>query len=141
MRDHAVAGVVVAVLEAAVGAEVEQIVIEEYTEPSTRPMLRFGQASLVGALDKRTLREHVRAHGASVLACYTDRLRDQPELEGAVLAQLVISPRGAVVQAVASGVDPAVAACVARVLKTIAFPGTGDRVMVNQPFTFTPYGG
>jgi hypothetical protein len=58
-------------------------------------------------------------------------------LAGTVQVQFFIKPDGTVASAAASGVDPAVASCVADVIKSLAFPkpNGGGGVQVNYPFT------
>jgi hypothetical protein len=98
----------------------------------------LGQPQSVGDLDKVIIRRHIKAALPRIKLCYERALLTDPSLAGTVSTQFFISPSGAVTQANATGVDPAVASCVASVIKAIEFPKPegGGGVQVNYPFTF-----
>jgi hypothetical protein len=75
-------------------------------------------------------------------ACYTRELATKPTLAGTVSTQFFITPNGTVGSANASGVDPAVANCIADAIKSLEFtkPTGGGGVQVNQPMTFRSNG-
>ena len=61
-----------------------------------------------------------------------------------MIAQFFISPTGTVTTSTASGLDGAVASCVAGVIKNIEFPkpkGGGGVQVKSYPFEFRPSGG
>jgi hypothetical protein len=104
------------------------------------PTTRIGQPSAQGDLDKALIRRVVKAAVPKAEACYTKALAENSELSGTVQVQFFISPKGKVASASASGVDPALAECVAEVIKKLEFPAPkgGGGVQVNYPFTFRP---
>jgi hypothetical protein len=106
------------------------------------PVVRVGQPSVVGDLDKAVIRTNVKQSLPRLQACYEQRLRANPKLAGTVQVQFFIAPSGKVVASSAAGVDPQVASCVAGVIKKIGFPKPkgGGGVQVNYPFTFRPPG-
>ena len=95
----------------------------------------------MGDLEKPVIKELVRAKLPEVNACYDKVLATSPGLTGTVIAQFFITPNGKVVSSSAQGVDPAVAICVADVIKTVEFPQPrgGGGVQVNVTFRFWPY--
>jgi hypothetical protein len=99
---------------------------------------RVGQPQSVGDLDKAIIRREVKAKLPQIKACYEQALLTEPTLSGTVLTQFFIAPTGAVLSCNGSGVSPAVAECVAGVIKSITFPKPegGGGVQVNYPFTF-----
>ncbi|MEO7091727.1 MAG: AgmX/PglI C-terminal domain-containing protein, partial [Polyangiales bacterium] len=74
-------------------------------------------------------------------ACYEPELAKQPALQGQVMTQFLISPKGTILQAAASGL-PVVAPCIAEKVKAVAFPAPkgGGVVQVNFQVTFRPKG-
>jgi pSer/pThr/pTyr-binding forkhead associated (FHA) protein len=110
---------------------------------SSVPQVRIGQPSAVGDLDKAIIRRYIKRNISKITYCYEKQLLAKPGLTGTVSTQFFISPNGTVASANASGVDGAVASCVAGVLKAIEFPKPkgGGGVQVNYPFTFRPTGG
>jgi hypothetical protein len=110
---------------------------------SSVPQVRIGQPSAVGDLDKAIIRRYIKRNISKITYCYEKQLLAKPGLQGTVSTQFFISPNGTVASANASGVDGAVASCVAGVLKAIEFPKPkgGGGVQVNYPFTFRPTGG
>jgi hypothetical protein len=104
------------------------------------PRTLIGQPNAQGDLDKAEIRRVVKSSLEKISACYTKALLDNPALAGTVSTQFFIAPSGKVASATASGVDPAVAECVAGVVKALEFPKPkgGGGVQVNYPFTFRP---
>ena len=70
--------------------------------------------------------------------CYENELAKKPSLRGTVQAQFVIDGKGQVIKSEASGVDPAVASCIAEVIKKLAFPALAEITQVSYPITFRP---
>jgi hypothetical protein len=106
-----------------------------------RPILKISEPQCTGengscGLDKSIIRRHVRRSMEKIRYCYEKELLAKPSLAGTVMASFVISPGGAVMGSRASGVDDAVASCVAGVVSAIAFPNPGSPVQVNYPFIF-----
>ncbi|MBK9031082.1 MAG: AgmX/PglI C-terminal domain-containing protein [Myxococcales bacterium] len=104
------------------------------------PQVRMGQPSTVGDLDKAIIRRYIRRNFAKIRYCYERELLTKPGLEGTIAARFFISTTGAVASVSASGVDPAVASCIAQVIKGITFPRPkgGGGVQVDYPFEVHP---
>jgi hypothetical protein len=104
------------------------------------PTVSIGQPNATGDLDKAIIRRYIKRNLAKISACYEKELVNKPDLKGTVLAQFYIEPTGKVSTSTASGLDPAVATCVADVIKAIEFPKPkgGGGVQVNYPFAFRP---
>jgi hypothetical protein len=105
-----------------------------------RPTIWFGQPNVQGDLDKAIIRETVRGQHVALLDCYTKELASKPTLAGTITTPFFISPHGKVSVATSSGLDPAVAGCVQKVIKALEFPKpkAGGGVQVNYPLTFRP---
>jgi hypothetical protein len=70
-----------------------------------------------------------------VMECHQKALLAEPWLAGIVQTEFYILPDGTPTSVVASGLDPEVASCIARVISSIRFPHTGgDSVHVRYPF-------
>ena len=111
----------------------------ELGRPHAVPTLSIGQPNVQGDLDKAIVRRYIKRHQDKLTACYETQLAKQPKLRGTVQAQFAIGGDGKVTQSDASGVDPAVASCIAGVIKAIEFPKPkSGTVGVNYPFTFRP---
>src|SRR5688500_2757623 len=64
--------------------------------------MTIGTATLVGGLDKTTIRRYIRQKQAEIEYCYQKELAARPTLAGTVDVQLVIDADGKVKQATAS---------------------------------------
>ena len=97
-------------------------------------------AASTGPLDQEAIRREVRAHLRPITLCYEQRLREDATLQGMTKVTFVIGSDGKVVSSTGSGFDAKVDACVADVIKGIAFPppNTGGVMQVNYPFVFRP---
>jgi hypothetical protein len=82
----------------------------------------------------------VKAAKPKIEDCYAKALATNPTIAGTVSVQFFITPKGTVASSSASGVDPALATCVAGVVKALVFPPPqgGGGVQVNYPFTMRP---
>jgi hypothetical protein len=101
------------------------------------PTVSVGQPNAQGELDKAIIRRYIKRNIQKLEGCYEHELVTKPKLRGTVMAQFAIGPDGRVTVSDASGVDPAVAKCVAGVIKQIEFPKPKKGVVqVNYPFTF-----
>ena len=102
-------------------------------------IVRFasGQPNIQGGLDKAEVRRVVGKTDAKLRACYETELVAKPTLAGTVVASFLIDVKGKVHEATATGVDPAVASCIAGIIKTLQFPASGDKTktQVNLPFS------
>jgi hypothetical protein len=96
---------------------------------------------------REDLRAIVMAHRDEARACYDAALTTHPGIQGALVVQFTIDPKGNVTQ-VSEDVDhseiteQSVVACVASVIRTIQFaasPG-GYETKAFYPFKFTPRG-
>jgi hypothetical protein len=104
------------------------------------PSVSIDEPNVIGDIDKSTIRRYVNGYSARIQDCYEKQRQTNPRLAGTVAAQFFIMSDGTVVNATASGVDPAVSTCVAAVIQEIQFPRwkAGGGVQVNYPFTFQP---
>jgi len=90
-----------------------------------------------GALDKEVIRRYIRRQLAKLQYCYEKELLAAPELDGTVDTHFLISQAGTVTSVEASGVSPAVAACVGSVIEHIEFPRAIEgSTEVRYLFTF-----
>jgi hypothetical protein len=103
------------------------------------PVVVLGQpvTSGPGELDKAIVRRYLRRHMARMKYCYEKELLAKPALAGTVKASFTILEGGKTSDATASGVDPNVGTCVARVLDTIEFPKPRNGSSVNVSVTLT----
>ncbi len=106
------------------------------------PTVSIGQPNAQGDLDKAIIRRYIKRNIQKITYCYEKQLLAKPGLSGTVSTQFFITPNGNVASSSGSGVDPAVANCVADVIHNIQFPKPkgGGGVQVNYPFTFRPAG-
>ena len=88
--------------------------------------------------DKSIIRRYIRRNLDKITYCYDKQLLAHPGIGGEIMETFFIAPTGAVQASSGTGFDRDVAACVADVIKTIAFPRTGDGigVQVHYPFQF-----
>lgn len=93
------------------------------------PVRRYGAPRVVlvkrdvdGALDGAKVQRALEGAQAAVEACYAERLRAIPTLEGGVEVTLSVTRRGAVAGAAAMGVDNELATCVVHVIRGLRFP-------------------
>lgn len=102
------------------------------------PTLSIGQPNVQGDLDKAIIRRYVKRNARKLQYCYEKVLLVKPGIAGTVMTQLTITPDGNVIDAKASGVDPAVSACVEAALASIVFPKPkdGGAVQVGYPFVY-----
>jgi hypothetical protein len=149
VRDDAKVAQVVPALDAALSAGIRAVRLESKAEgrgsgrSDPAPSVGIGESSAVGDLDKAIIRRYMKRNVPKIQYCYEKQLLVTLTLEGTVSTQFFIAPNGSVVMSKATGVDPAVASCVADVIRGIEFPkpkGAGG-VQVNYPFTFRSTGG
>ncbi|MAR57163.1 MAG: phosphopeptide-binding protein [Rickettsiales bacterium] len=110
------------------------------------PQIRSGNADVRGSLSKEVIRRVIRRHINEVKFCYEQQLNQRPDLEGRVTVRFIISPTGAVqnalVQASTLGNQPA-ESCIAAAVRRWTFPAPdgGGIVIVNYPFMLNAAGG
>lgn len=123
------------VLVALDGAGVKMIGLGRMAQPAARE----GPPPQLGELDKPTIRNAIRHRIGKIRFCYEKELVAKPGLAGTVTVRFVIGADGKVVSASGTGVDPAVASCVAAVIEELQFPrpSGGGNVTVIYPFTFS----
>ena len=111
---------------------------EPERRPAAVPTVAIGNPNAQGDLDKAIIRRAIKQNLPKITYCFEKELLAKPKLEGTVLVQFFIQPDGKVKQSAGSGMDPAVATCVAEVIKGIEFPKPkgGGGVQVNYPFVF-----
>jgi hypothetical protein len=88
--------------------------------------------------DRSIIRRYIRRSIDKISYCYDKQLLAHPGIGGEIVETFFIAPTGVVQTSSGTGFDPEVAACVAEVIQTIAFPRTGDGigVQVKYPFQF-----
>lgn len=107
------------------------------------PKVRVAKAKVTGALDKDIIRRVVRGHINEVRSCYNKGLAKNPNLQGRVAINFVITSTGkvgsAVVQETSLKGDTAVANCIKKAVKRWKFPKPrgGGNVIVTYPFNLT----
>ena len=99
--------------------------------------VHLGVPNRQGDLDRREIRDVVKAAQPALARCYETALVASPSLGGVVQAQFFITAAGTVTTVAASGVSAAVSSCIGAVIKTLAFPKPkdGGGVQVNFPFS------
>ena len=107
------------------------------------PKVRQAKANVQGALDRDIIRRIVRAHINEVRSCYNAGLTKNPNLEGRVAVNFVITGTGKVGSSVVQEStlkDSKVANCVAKAVKRWKFPKPrgGGNVIVTYPFNLSP---
>src|SRR5690606_29009104 len=107
------------------------------------PKIRQAKAKVRGALDKDIIRRIVRAHINEVRGCYNQGLSKNPNLQGRVAVNFVITTTGTVGSSVVQETtlqDKSVANCIAKAVKRWKFPKPrgGGNVIVTYPFTLSP---
>jgi hypothetical protein len=102
------------------------------------PAVSLGQPGVQGDLEQATVRRYIKRNIQKIQYCYEQQLLNKPRLAGTVQARFTIGDDGKVVSSTASGVDAAVASCVADLIRNIEFPKpkTGGVVQVNYPLMF-----
>lgn len=112
----------------------------EHPQAIAQPVVKLGNASATGDLDKEIIRKYIRQSINKIEYCYEKELVANPNLgEGTMTVKFVIGADGKVVTAAASGLGNAIVeTCVAGVVKGISFPKPqgGGVVNVTYPFTF-----
>jgi TonB family protein len=107
------------------------------------PRVRQAKAKVQGALDKDIIRRIVRAHINEVRSCYNQGLTKNPNLQGRVAVNFVITTTGKVGSSVVQETslkDRSVANCIAKAVKRWKFPKPrgGGNVIVTYPFNLSP---
>jgi hypothetical protein len=103
----------------------------------------LGKPEVIGDFDKTIIRRYIRRCLSQIQYCYDHELLAHPDLAGDVVVQFFILQTGAVKSATGSGVDDAVASCVADVIARIQFPALPPNdpvVQVKYPFSFRRVG-
>jgi hypothetical protein len=91
--------------------------------------------------ERREIGERVQQHMAELQECYESRLRDQPHLQGRLVAQFDIGPAGEVIAATADGMsDAKLVSCVVQEIRSWHFsrPASGGKLRVRYPLKFVP---
>ena len=102
---------------------------------------RNAYANLVGGYDRSKVAHTIKANDFKIRYCYETQLLVKPNLTGVVTAEFSIeAATGRVTESAATGVDHAVANCVADLIKTIRFPAqrsAREIVRISYPFHFS----
>ena len=109
------------------------------------PSVVPGLVQVRGSFDMDIIRRIIRRHMNEVKYCYEQELFRQPELEGRVSVQFVISPLGQVISSVMQSStmgNVRVEKCVVDAVKRWEFPKPmgGGMVIVSYPFNFVSGG-
>lgn len=112
---------------------------------SRQPTIRSGNADVRGSLSREVIRRVVRRHINEVKFCYEQELNSRPDLAGRVVIRFIISPTGAVQNAVrqsSSLNNQRVENCIAGAVRRWTFPAPdgGGVVIVNYPFVLNSGG-
>jgi hypothetical protein len=110
--------------------------------PKVAPLVRIGNPNAIGDLDKANIRRYIRRDFSKIQRCYEQFLLDHPDVDGRVDASFTIQPTGKVSASAATGLDPSLSDCVAKVIAAIEFPkpNGGGVIQVSYPFNFRPAG-
>lgn len=105
------------------------------------PRVRIGEVSATGDLDKNIIRRYIRRKLPRIRHCYEKQLLTEPNLEGAVVVDFEIAPKGAVREVTAHGLSKKIESCLAAAIRSIQFPkpkqGSSN---VRYTFEFKPAG-
>jgi len=95
-----------------------------------------------GVLPDVVVRRILRQHTPRLRYCYEKALINHPGLEGKVVANFVVDPKGNVSSVALDGVNPDLDACVATSLRAMRFPApeSGGIEKVRAPLAFTTGG-
>ncbi|HEX6244601.1 MAG TPA: AgmX/PglI C-terminal domain-containing protein [Polyangiales bacterium] len=109
------------------------------------PQVRSTGAEVHGSLAKEAIRRTIQRHLNEVRFCYTEGLRNTPELAGRVQVTFLITSAGTVQEANVLETDlhkPEVERCIAEAVRRWTFPAPdgGGYVMVRYPFVFEQIG-
>lgn len=95
-----------------------------------------------GSLDKDLIRQTISSRKDELKGCYDAELKSKPSLKGQMTVRFVIGVDGTVqTSEVRSSTlaSPAVEGCVAKVVRSLAFPRPkGGTVVVSYPLVFSP---
>lgn len=107
---------------------------------ATGPVVRVGDPSLTGTLDKGAVRRAVRRNIEPLTTCYQTALAAKPGLAGMVEVDFTIAVDGTATAAKATGVDDTLAACIAKAIGAIRFPrpAEGLATPVKLPLALRP---
>jgi hypothetical protein len=105
------------------------------------PVVHIGKPTSTD-VDPAVIRRYVKRHLDKIAYCYESQLLARPHLAGTVLSQFRLHASGRVMTSSATGVDEAVARCVADVVGSIQFPRlASDGVFeITYPFVMRPTG-
>jgi len=105
-------------------------------------IVRIGDVQVVGGLDKAIVKRVARLHINELRYCYEKMLQSEPELNGSMAVNFIISPRGAVLVAEASASttkNSVLEGCVTNKVRRWMFPSLreGASAKVRLPLTFS----
>jgi TonB family protein len=109
------------------------------------PRIRTGTADVRGSLSKEVIRRIIRRHINEVRFCYEQELNQRPDLQGRVAVKFIISPTGAVQNAMVASSNMGnarVEGCIAKAVRRWTFPAPegGGIVVVTYPFVLQQAG-
>ena len=109
--------------------------------PAAKATVSIGAPTVKGGLDEAVITRYLTRKLPRLQACYEQRLRVKPALQGTVTLEFAIETRGHVAAYKATGLDDQAAeTCMANVIKTIAFPKPTNAglVIATYPLTLRP---
>lgn len=110
-----------------------------YIGSSSAAQVVFGILTAQGSLDRAIIRRYLRRNINRLRYCYEKRLLVKPAIWGRMMVSFTIDDNGKVTTAIATGVDPVVSTCVARIHRMIVFPKPkASFVRASYPLTFRP---
>ncbi len=105
----------------------------------TAAQVVFGTLNAQGSLDRAIIRRYLRRNINRLRYCYEKRLLVKPAIWGRMMVGFTIDDNGKVTSATATGVDPVVSTCVARIHRMILFPKPkASFVRATYSLTFRP---
>ncbi|MGE3455929.1 MAG: VIT domain-containing protein [Kofleriaceae bacterium] len=107
---------------------------------SPAPRVTLGLPSVVGTLDRETIRRHVRRKLIAITTCYERELLVRPGVAGTISTRFTIGTDGRVTAARASGFAARVAACLTEVIETMEFPANSQENRVALAIEFGALG-
>lgn len=99
--------------------------------PGPHTFIKLGTPEVDGERDANIVRRYLWQRFPRMTHCYEKVLRVRPGLAGTVMLDFQVDGQGKVLNATASGMDDAVAGCIAKVIEKMSFPAVPDRDVVR----------
>jgi len=105
--------------------------------PVTNPTISLGKLAVTGALEPAIVRRRIKGDIQKLIDCYEKALVASPTLAGVVGLTFSVGGDGKVVSSSGTGVDKAVASCMAGALAQLALPAPKDGKPVSVRIDIT----